>query len=201
MDYFKIKRAIDIFLSAAGMAVFFPVLLITAVAVKLDSEGPMIFSQERLGLNGRKFRMYKFRSMYAGAEKEGVYERKGDSRVTKTGRFIRATSIDELPQFINIIKGEMSLIGPRPVLAYHPWPLDEYTVQQRKRFSVRPGVTGWAQVNGRKGLLWEKRIEYDVEYVEHISFILDLKIFLKTLIRVVTAHNNINTGETASKSH
>lgn len=135
--------------------------------------------------------------MCVGAEKEGVYETKGDMRVTKVGRIIRKTSIDELPQFVNIIKGDMSIIGPRPTLTYHPWPLEEYTHEQRKRFNVRPGVTGWAQINGRKDVPWDKRIEYDMWYVDNLSFELDFKIFFKTVIKVLTMQDNINVGKTA----
>ncbi|MEG3071876.1 MAG: sugar transferase [Candidatus Syntrophopropionicum ammoniitolerans] len=160
-------------------------------------KSPVIFQQDRLGLNGQVFKIYKFRSMCVGAEKEGVYETKGDMRVTKVGRIIRKTSIDELPQFVNIIKGDMSIIGPRPTLTYHPWPLEEYTHEQRKRFNVRPGVTGWAQINGRKDVPWDKRIEYDMWYVDNLSFELDFKIFFKTVIKVLTMQDNINVGKTA----
>ena len=163
MIYKKIKRLFDLVLSVLGLIIASPILLITAIIIKLESKGPVIFKQKRLGLNGKTFVMYKFRSMYVGAEKEGVYETKGDTRVTKVGKFIRRTSIDELPQLVNIIKGDMSLIGPRPTLTYHPWPLAEYTEEQRKRFDVRPGITGWAQINGRKDIPWDQRIKYDVE--------------------------------------
>ncbi|MEB4860642.1 sugar transferase [Priestia megaterium] len=197
--YLKIKRLLDLTLSLVGLIILSPVLLITAIAIKLESKGPVIFKQERLGKNGDVFEIYKFRSMCVGAEKSGVYSSKGDARVTKVGKFIRITSIDEFPQFINIIKGDMSIIGPRPTLTYHPWPLEEYTVEQRKRFNVRPGVTGWAQINGRKDVEWNKRIDYDVDYVNNISFIFDLKIFLKTIIKVSTMQDNVNMGATAKK--
>lgn len=171
--------------------------------IKIDSPGPAIFKQERLGLNGKVFNIYKFRSMCQGAEKKGtgVYSLKGDPRVTKVGRFIRATSIDELPQLINILKGEMSFIGPRPTLTYHPWKLEEYTDEQMKRFKVRPGVTGLAQINGRKDISWDKRIIYDVNYVENLSFMLDLKILLKTIVKVFKMSDNVNTYETATKTN
>jgi len=197
MIYKYIKRLLDVVLSLIGLISLSPILLITAIAIKLESKGPVIFQQDRLGLNGKAFKIYKFRSMCVGAEKDGVYETKGDMRVTKVGRIIRKTSIDELPQFVNIIKGDMSIIGPRPTLTYHPWPLEEYTHEQRKRFNVRPGVTGWAQINGRKDVLWDKRIEYDVWYVDNLSIGLDLKIFIKTVIKVLTMQDNINVGETA----
>lgn len=199
MVYVKVKRLIDIVLSVIGFTILLPLLLITAVVIKLESKGPVIFQQERLGLNGKVFKIYKFRSMCEGAEKEGVYSCKGDMRVTKVGKFIRATSIDEFPQLINILKGDMSIIGPRPTLTYHPWTFDEYTEEQKKRFSVRPGITGWAQVNGRKDVPWNKRLEYDVEYVENLSLKFDVKIFFRTFIKVLTMQNSVNVGETAEQ--
>lgn len=200
MAYKKIKRTLDVVVSVAGLSSLCLPMAIVAVAIKAESKGPVIFKQERLGLNGKAFYIYKFRSMCVGAEAGGVYETKGDCRVTKVGRFIRKTSIDELPQFVNIIKGDMSIIGPRPTLTYHPWPIEYYTQEQLKRFHVRPGVTGWAQVNGRKDLPWEKRIEYDVEYVEKLSFVFDFKIFLKSIIGVIAMKDNINVKETVKSS-
>lgn len=197
--YLKVKRVLGVLLSFLGLTVVSPILLATAIAIKAESRGPVIFKQKRIGMNGKVFEIYKFRSMCVGAEKtgSGVYSGKNDARVTKVGRFIRATSIDELPQFVNILKGEMSIIGPRPVLTYHPWPYSDYTQRQKKRFDVRPGVTGWAQVNGRKELPWDKRLEYDVEYVEHLSFAFDVKIFFKTAAKVFTNADNVNTAQTA----
>jgi len=200
MFYKYIKRMLDVILSVIGLIILSPLLLIVAIAIKLESKGPVIFQQDRLGLHGQVFKIYKFRSMCIGAEKDGVYETKGDMRVTKVGRIIRKTSIDELPQFVNIIKGDMSIIGPRPTLTYHPWPIEKYTNEQRKRFNVRPGVTGWAQINGRKDVPWDKRIEYDVWYVDNLSFGLDFKIFFKTVIKVLTMQDNINVGETAANN-
>lgn len=196
--YLKFKRIIDIIFSLLGLIILFPFLLFIAIMIKLDSPGPVIFKQDRLGLNGRSFKIYKFRSMVVGAEKSGVYETKGDVRVTKIGKFIRKTSIDELPQFVNILKGDMSIIGPRPTLTYHPWSINEYSDKQKKRFNARPGVTGLAQINGRKEVLWDKRIEYDVEYVENISLFLDLKIFFQTVLKVISMRGNVNVGETAN---
>lgn len=173
-------------------------LILVGLIIKMDSPGPALFKQERLGLDGKVFKIYKFRSMCQGAEKKGtgVYSLKGDPRVTRVGRFIRATSIDELPQLINILKGEMSFIGPRPTLTYHPWKLEEYTDEQKKRFTVRPGVTGLAQINGRKDIPWDERIVYDVEYVNNLRFTLDLKILLKTIVKVLKMSDNVNTYET-----
>ena len=199
--YMYIKRIMDIVLSIIGLIILSPILLITSVAIKIDSKGPVIFKQDRIGKDGKVFKIYKFRSMVVGAEKKGsgVYSGKNDSRVTKIGKLIRATSIDELPQLLNILKGEMSFIGPRPVLTYHPWKYEEYTKEQLKRFDVRPGVTGLAQINGRKQVEWNKRIQYDVEYAEKVSFILDFKIFFKTIINVLLMRDNENTTETVHK--
>ena len=193
----------DVFFSAILLMLGAIPLLIVALVVKLESKGPALFKQERLGMNGKVFRIYKFRSMVVGAEKQGsgVYSGKNDARVTKVGKIIRATSIDELPQLINILKGEMSFIGPRPALTYHPWPLEEYTEEQKKMFAVRPGVTGWAQVNGRKEVEWPRRIEMNVWYVENMSFVLDLKIFFKTIFKVFTNADNVNSTETAKRGN
>lgn len=199
MRYIDLKYRLDKGLALLLLIITSPLLLITAVAIKLTSPGPIIFKQERLGLHGKAFTMYKFRSMYVGAEKKDVYDRKGDTRVTPVGRFIRKTSIDELPQLINILKGEMSFIGPRPALTYHPWPYEKYTGKQRRMFSVRPGITGWAQVNGRKEVEWPRRIAMNVEYVNKISFLFDLKIFAKTILKVFMMEGNLNTKETVKK--
>ena len=201
--YIKIKRVMDVFFSAILLMLGAIPLLIVALVVKLESKGPALFKQERLGMNGKVFRIYKFRSMVVGAEKQGsgVYSGKNDARVTKVGKIIRATSIDELPQLINILKGEMSFIGPRPALTYHPWLFEEYTEEQKKMFAVRPGVTGWAQVNGRKEVEWPRRIEMNVWYVENMSFVLDLKIFFKTIFKVFTNADNVNSTETAKRGN
>lgn len=201
MFYSKLKRIIDIVGSVILLIIGFIPLLIVALIIKLESTGPALFKQKRLGLNGKEFEIYKFRSMVVGAEGKGsgVYSMKGDPRVTKVGKFIRATSIDELPQLINILKGDMSFIGPRPTLTYHPWKLDEYTIEQRRRFDVRPGVTGLAQINGRKEIAWDERIKYDVYYVDNLSSILDLKILLKTIQKVILMKDNLNVSETKNK--
>ena len=200
--YLKIKRILDLFLALIGIILTSPIFLIVAIAIKLDSKGPIIFKQDRIGKNGKIFKMYKFRSMIVGAEKigSGVYSEKGDNRLTKVGKFIRKTSIDELPQLANIIKGEMSFIGPRPVLTYHPWKYEQYTEEQLKRFDVRPGITGLAQINGRKQLEWNKRIELDIEYVNNVNFIMDLKIFFKTIYKVILSKDNVNIEKTVYKS-
>jgi lipopolysaccharide/colanic/teichoic acid biosynthesis glycosyltransferase len=199
-DY--IKRYIDVGVSVFGLVITLPVLLITAVAIKLDSEGNVLFRQKRLGKDGKEFTIYKFRSMCMNAEKtgSGQYSFKGDPRVTRVGKIIRATSIDELPQFLNIIKGDMSLIGFRPPLTYHPWSVEKYTDEQKKMFSVRPGVTGWAQVHGRKEVQWEDRINMGVWYAENVSFLLDMKILGMTVVKVLTNVNNENTVVTTARS-
>lgn len=196
--YSKLKRLLDIFIAGIALIILSPFLLITAILIKLDSKGPIIFKQERLGLHGIPFKIYKFRSMCIGAEKQGsgVYSFKGDKRITRVGKIIRATSIDELPQLVNILKGDMSLIGPRPALTYHPWPFDQYTEYQKRMFDVRPGVTGWAQVNGRKEVPWPERIELNIYYVNHISFMLDAKIFFMTIFKVFTMADNNNVSQT-----
>lgn len=197
----KTKRILDIAICAPVLVIGLIPMAITAVAIKLESKGPVLFRQKRLGLNGEEFEILKFRSMCVGAEHtgSGVYSGKGDARVTKVGKFIRATSIDELPQLINILRGDMSLIGPRPPLTYHPWPIDEYTKEQRRMFDVRPGITGWAQTHGRKDVEWHHRIELNVWYVDHVSFKLDLLIFFRTIFKVLSNADNENTGETLKK--
>ncbi len=200
--YLFIKRIMDFLLAMLGIIIASPIFIIVAIAIKINSKGPIIFKQKRLGKDGKEFEMYKFRSMVVGAEQmgTGVYSKKGDSRVTSVGKFIRLTSIDELPQLVNILKGEMSFIGPRPVLTYHPWKYEEYTEEQKKRFNVRPGVTGWAQIHGRKDVEWNKRIELDVEYVNNISFITDLKIFFITIFKVILMKDNVNKDETSKNN-
>lgn len=195
------KRMFDIIISVIALIILSPLFLIIALLIKIESSGPAIFKQKRLGLDGKEFDIYKFRSMKKDSEHtgSGVYSGKSDSRVTKIGRIIRATSIDELPQLINIIKGDMAIIGPRPPLTYHPWPIDEYTDEQLKMFSVRPGITGWAQVNGRKCVEWGKRIELNVWYVNNISFSLDVKILFMTIASVVSNKDNQNVEETVKK--
>ncbi len=200
--YLAFKRTMDIIIAAAGLIITSPVLLITAILIKLDSPGPVLFMQERIGKDGKVFRIAKFRSMCTGAEHtgSGVYSGKNDARVTRVGRVIRATSIDELPQLYNILKGDMSLIGPRPPLTYHPWTIDQYTEEQFHMFDVRPGITGWAQVHGRKDVEWNKRIRLNVWYVRHISFRLDVKIFFMTIIKVLRNEDNENVGETVKNN-
>ena len=197
-----IKRLLDIILSVLGIVICCIPMLIIAIAIKIDSPGPVIFKQKRLGYKGRVYEIWKFRSMCVGAEQtgSGVYSGKGDARVTRVGNILRKTSLDELPQFFNTLVGSMSFVGPRPPMTYHPWSWEEYTDEQRRMFDVRPGITGWAQVNGRKGVEWNRRIEMNVWYVDHMSFWLDLKIMWLTVWKVVSNADNENTGATVTKS-
>lgn len=192
------KRFLDILLSLLALTILWPLMLIVAALIKLTSPGPVLFRQQRLGLNGKTFSIYKFRSMTVNAEHtgSGVYSEKDDPRVTKIGKFIRATSIDELPQLVNILRGDMSIVGPRPPLTYHPWPIEEYSEEQRHMFDVRPGITGWAQVNGRKGVEWHRRIQLNVWYTRNASLALDVKILCMTVLKVLRSEDNVNTGAT-----
>lgn len=194
-----VKRCIDFFIAFIGLICLSWLLLIVCVAIRIDSSGPVLFKQKRIGLDGKVFNIYKFRSMCVNAENLGVYSDKNDLRVTRVGKILRATSIDELPQLVNMLRGDMSLIGPRPPLTYHPWKLEEYSDEQRRMFEVRPGITGWAQVHGRKDVEWNKRIELNIWYVDHVSFLLDLKIFFITIFKVVSNADNENKSETAAK--
>lgn len=196
--YKYFKRFCDFTVSLLALIILSPLFAIVAIAIKAESKGPVIFKQERLGLGGKVFLIYKFRSMCVGAEHTGTgqYSFAGDPRVTKVGKILRATSIDELPQLINVIKGEMSIIGFRPPLTYHPWPIEEYTPYQKRMFLVRPGITGWAQVNGRKEVEWHERIRLNVYYVDNISLLLDIKIIFMTVINVLKNKDNVNTKKT-----
>ena len=200
--YRAVKRFLDVTASFLVLVLWFPLWLTGSIRIKIDSRGPVIFRQKRIGRNGKVFEINKFRSMCDGAEKtgSGVYSGKGDARVTRIGKILRATSIDELPQLLNILKGEMSFVGPRPPLTYHPWKYEEYTDFQKRMFEVRPGITGWAQVNGRKDVEWHKRIELNVWYVDHMSLLLDIKIMFMTAFKVLTNADNENSGATVNKS-
>jgi len=174
-----VNRAADVALAGLGLVVASPFLAAAALAVKLEDGGPILFRQARVGMDGADFELLKLRSMVVDAERKGAgfAVDRGDARITRVGRFLRRTSIDELPQLWNVVRGEMSVIGPRPTLRYQ---VERYTERQRKRLEVRPGLTGWAQIHGRAALPWEDRIELDVWYVEHRSPGVDLKILLRT---------------------
>lgn len=201
--YKYFKRLFDIIFSLIILVILSPILLIIALLIKMDSKGPVIFKQQRIGLKGKVFEIYKFRTMCVNAEHtgSGVYSGKSDPRVTKVGRVLRATSADELVQALNILRGEMSFIGPRPPLTYHPWPYEEYTDEQKRMFEVRPGITGWAQVNGRKNVEWNRRIELNVWYIDHLSLWLDIKIFFLTIFKVLRNEENENVGKTVAEKN
>jgi lipopolysaccharide/colanic/teichoic acid biosynthesis glycosyltransferase len=174
-----VKRGTDLVASTLALAILSVPFAAIALAIKLDGGGPVFFRQERAGKDGRLFRVWKFRTMVVGAERIGAgygFER-GDSRVTRVGRLLRRLGLDELPQLANVLVGEMSLVGPRPAI---PYQVAMYTEQQRRRLCIRPGLTGWALVNGRNELKWSERIELDLWYIEHFSVCLDLRILLRT---------------------
>jgi lipopolysaccharide/colanic/teichoic acid biosynthesis glycosyltransferase len=173
------RRVVDVAVAGTGLVVASPLLALAAVAIKLEDGGPVLFRQTRVGRDGVDFELFKLRTMLVGAESKGAgyAVNEGDSRITKVGRLLRRTSVDELPQLWNVVRGEMSLIGPRPTLRYQ---VDRYDEHQRHRLDIRPGLTGWAQVHGRAALPWAERIELDVWYVEHRSLGLDLEILART---------------------
>ena len=177
-----IKRFIDAFLATGALIVLSPILLIIAILVRIKLGSPIIFTQDRPGKDEKIFKLYKFRSMTNARDESGNLL-PDDVRLTRFGRLLRSTSMDELPELLNIIKGEMSLIGPRPLLVdYLPF----YTEEEHHRHDVRPGLTGWAQINGRNAIhSWEERFQYDLEYVNHVSFAMDLKVLFTTVVKVV----------------
>jgi lipopolysaccharide/colanic/teichoic acid biosynthesis glycosyltransferase len=174
-----VNRAADVALAGGALLVASPVLALAAVAIKLEDGGPVLYRQTRVGGDGVDFELLKLRTMVVGAETmgAGLSVNRGDSRITRAGRLLRKLSLDELPQLWNVVRGEMSVIGPRPTLRYQ---VEQYDQRQRHRLDVKPGITGWAQVNGRAALPWADRIELDVWYVEHRSALLDLKILART---------------------
>ena len=174
-----VNRALDVAIAGLGLVVTSPLLAAGALAVKLEDGGPVLYRQTRVGKDGVDFELLKLRTMVVGAETmgAGLSVNRGDSRITRSGRLLRKLSLDELPQLWNVVRGEMSVIGPRPTLRYQ---VEQYDERQRRRLDVRPGITGWAQVNGRAALPWADRIELDVWYVEHRSPLLDLKILART---------------------
>lgn len=188
------RRAIDIVVSAAALVVASPVLLSAMIAIRLETPGHAIYRQRRVGKDGRPFDMMKLRTMVDGAEHigAGLAVNENDSRITRVGAVLRRSSLDELPNLLNVLKGDMSLIGPRPTI---PVQVQQYTPRQRRRLEVKPGITGWAQVNGRASLPWEQRIELDLHYIEHRSIALDLQIMLRT-VRLVLGGDGLYKGQT-----
>lgn len=193
------KRAIGFVMSAIALLIIWPLLLIIAIVVKLDSKGPAVFVQERLTLGGRVFKMYKFRTMVVNAEKQGTgaYSFDKDPRITRSGNVLRKLSLDELLQLVNIFKGDMAFVGPRPILTYHPCKYEEYTDEEKTVFTVRPGISGWAQVNGRNSVDWEERFRLNEWYVQHVSLWLDIKIVFMTIAQVFSRKEIVIRGETA----
>lgn len=194
---YLIKRIFDFIASFIGLIVLSPLFLIIAILIKIDSPGPVFFKQVRGGKGNKYFKIYKFRTMCNNAEKMGLGYKtnSNDSRITKVGNILRKTSLDELPQLINIAKGEMSIVGPRPALTVQT---DNYNTYERKRLDVKPGVTGYAQVNGRNSLSWDEKIALDIHYVEKFSLFLDIKILFKT-IGVVLNPTQIYTDSDKNK--
>jgi lipopolysaccharide/colanic/teichoic acid biosynthesis glycosyltransferase len=180
-------RVFDITVAALALVVLSPILLVAAVAIKLGSRGPVIYRQRRVGKDGREFELLKLRTMVQGSDPVGVgvAVNRDDPRVTGAGRCLRRTSLDELPNLVNVLRGELAIVGPRPTI---PAQVKDYTPHQRRRHEVRSGLTGWAQVQGRAGIPWEERIELDVEYVDRRSVGLDLRILAKTAWLLVTGH-------------
>jgi lipopolysaccharide/colanic/teichoic acid biosynthesis glycosyltransferase len=179
------SRALDLLIAGALLVLSAPLLLLAALAIRLESRGPAFYRQRRVGRRGEPFELWKLRTMVPGAEEmgAGIYVLEGDPRITRVGRLLRRLSLDELPNLINVLKGEMALVGPRPTIQEQ---VDRYTDRQRRRLEVKPGITGWAQVNGRLSLPWPERIELDVWYVEHRSVWLDLRILARTVGMLVT---------------
>jgi lipopolysaccharide/colanic/teichoic acid biosynthesis glycosyltransferase len=178
-------RAADLLIATVALIVLSPVLLVAAIAIKLGSRGPVIYRQRRVGRGGAGFEMWKLRTMEQGSDPVGVGTAvtRDDPRVTAAGRFLRRTSLDELPNLVNVLRGEMAIVGPRPTI---PAQVDDYTPFQNRRHEVLPGITGWAQVKGRAGIPWEERIELDVEYVDRRSAALDARILAKTVWLVIS---------------
>jgi lipopolysaccharide/colanic/teichoic acid biosynthesis glycosyltransferase len=181
------SRALDLAVATLALAVTAPLLAVAAVLIKLESRGPVFYRQRRVGLHGQPFELWKLRTMVSGAEAmgAGIYVLEGDPRITRAGRLLRRFSLDELPNLVNVLKGEMAIVGPRPTVQEQ---VDRYTERQRRRLEVKPGITGWAQVNGRTSLPWPERIELDVWYVEHRSLALDLRILARTAKLLATGH-------------
>lgn len=198
------KRTIDIVGSLIGLIILSPAFVIIGLCIKLTSEGPVFFRQERLGKNGKVFNIIKFRTMIVNAENLGEGLRvstEDDPRITKVGKVLRATSLDELPQLINVVKGDMSLVGPRPPATYHPYDgYANYPEWAKKRFEMRPGITGLAQVNVRNSVSWNERIEVDNQYVDAFGIWLDAKIILRTFYRIVKPENVYLANDSKSEN-
>ncbi len=189
-----LKRALDLLIGGIACLVSAPLVALAALAIRLESPGHPIYRQRRVGRDGRPFEIYKLRTMVTGAEftGAGLAIQEGDDRITRVGAFLRRTSLDELPNLWNVVRGEMAIVGPRPTVQVQ---VDQYTERQRGRLRVKPGITGWAQVNGRASLPWSERIELDLWYVEHCSLLLDLRILART-VRILFSGDGLYKGET-----
>ncbi|HFJ9335771.1 exopolysaccharide biosynthesis polyprenyl glycosylphosphotransferase [Bacillus cereus] len=186
-NYILLKRIVESIMAICGIFILSPVLIIISILIKIDSKGPIIYSQERLGVNGKRFRVLKFRSMVVDAEKGGPqWATKDDNRITKFGHFIRKTRIDELPQLLNILRGDMGIIGPRPERPIFTEKFSEEIPNFRDRLVIRPGLTGWAQVNGGYDITPREKFELDMYYIKNMSVLLDMKILVKTIKVVIT---------------
>jgi lipopolysaccharide/colanic/teichoic acid biosynthesis glycosyltransferase len=182
-----VNRALDVLVAGALLVLSSPLLLAAVIAIRLESRGPAIYRQRRVGRHGQPFELWKLRTMVPGAEAmgAGIYVLEGDARITRIGRLLRRFSLDELPNLVNVLTGDMAIVGPRPTIQEQ---VDRYTERQRRRLEVKPGITGWAQVNGRTSLPWPERIELDVWYVEHRSLRLDLRILARTARLLASGH-------------
>ena len=189
-----LKRALDLLLGGIGCIVSAPLIALAALLIRLESPGHPIYRQRRVGRDGAPFEIYKLRTMVRGAEftGAGLAIQEGDDRITRVGAFLRRTSLDELPNLWNVVRGEMAIVGPRPTVQVQ---VDQYSERQRGRLKVKPGITGWAQVNGRASLPWSERIELDLWYVEHCSLLLDLRILART-VRILLSGDGLYKGET-----
>ncbi len=189
--YLCIKRIFDLTISIVALIILFPLLFIIGLAIKIESKGPVFFIQKRLGKDGKEFNIYKFRTMVNNAENigTGIFVTESDSRITNMGKLLRSTSLDELPQLINVIKGDMSIVGPRPPLTHYPYVYEDYDFEEKQRFRVKPGITGYAQIRGRNNLTWSEKIKLDIFYIKNRNFIMDIKIIFITIFKVLKRDN------------
>jgi lipopolysaccharide/colanic/teichoic acid biosynthesis glycosyltransferase len=194
-----VTRLIDLAVASVALALSSPLLLVAMIAIRIESPGSPIYRQRRIGLHGEPFEMLKLRTMVSGAEHQGagLAVNYGDPRITRVGHFLRRFSLDELPNLVNVLRGEMSLVGPRPTIQAQ---VDQYTPLQRRRLEVKPGITGWAQINGRASLPWHERIELDIWYVDHRTLRLDLAILWKT-VRLLVSGEGLYKGDRGGWKH